>query len=107
MNCKVYKSLDKSPTLFGIREGNLKLMGAGIVVALVFGFGFVSPLLGSSLAGTFAAIIGAVVAYLGIMSLQSKYSERGIKQYISGLRLPHIIVFKPIRLSRFHRKIKK
>lgn len=74
MRCIVYRSLDKPSAFFGIRgrftTWMVGLLGADLFVAFIVGafFGTIFAFLGF--------VIGAVAAYMYIMGIQGKSSDR-------------------------------
>ena len=76
MKRRVYRSLDRPATVFGIRGRFLWVMVLGGALALIVGMvvgGVTSMILGFG-----AGLLAAVVAYFVTVSLQSKFDEKDI-----------------------------
>ncbi len=99
MNVRMYKSLDKTSSLFGIRGMYIYVAVVGIIIAVVVGFGFVG-LLAGSLLGTLVAFALAALAYFGVMMTQANFSERQLQKKLSSFSLPDFIVLKPRSLCK-------
>lgn len=104
MKVKMYKSLDKTSSLFGIRGSYLYIMMAGIVVAVVLGFGIVGGMFGSII-GTLATLAFGAVAYFIVMMLQARFSERSLQKKISSFSFPDYIILKPGNLAKDARRM--
>lgn len=103
MNLPFYKSLDKTSSLFGIKGSYLYIMIAGILVAVVLGFGIIGAVAGS-LIGTLATLAIGALSYLAVMMLQGKYSERVLRKKLVSFSLPDFMVFQPKDICRQARK---
>lgn len=92
MRCPVYRSLDKPSAFFGIRGRFTTWMGFLLVADLFVAF-MVGVMVGSIL-GFVIFIIGAIAAYIYIMGLQGKSSDRAFsmkmnaKKYVRYVRTP-------------------
>lgn len=99
MQYRVYKSLDKTNSLFGIKGSYQKYAIAGIPVG-----GLVGVLVGSflgSLVGTIVALAVIVGVYVAILSIQSRFSERERVRWFCSHRLPDYIVVPPHILRKY------
>ena len=98
MKKRIYKSLDKSSSLFGLRGTYLTwgIMGIGAALCIAFMIGSVT----SGLIGTICFVIFGVVAYLFVIYYQSKYSERERDKWLSAKKLPDIIVLSPRPINK-------
>lgn len=105
MKIPVYKSLDKTSSLFGIRGSYLYVMIGGVLIAVVVGFGIIGSVLGSVF-GTVATLIIGAVAYFIVMMLQSKYSERQLTKRIQSSQLPDYVLLQTGCLARPLRGLK-
>lgn len=89
MRCSVYRSLDKPSAFFGIRGRFTTWMGlllaADLFVALLVGL-----MLGSFF-GFLVFVIGAVSAYVYIMGLQGKSSDRAFSQKMNSKKYPRYV----------------
>ncbi len=99
MKLPVYKSLDKTSSLFGIKGSYLYIMIIGIIIAVVVGFGIIGSAAGS-IFGTVAALGLGALFYLVVMMIQGKYSERKLLAKLFTFSLPDFIVMQPGRVSR-------
>lgn len=98
MRRKVYKSLDKPSSLFGIKGSYLSWVLAGAGVALVFALMVNTITNGLVAILVFLALIVGV--YLWVISFQSKYSERTRDKLFTARDLPDIILLQPRSLSK-------
>lgn len=98
MKCRVYRSLDKSQSLFGLKGRFITrfgiIMGGVLFLAIVLG----------SIFGSFMAfvsiLVGAVLDYLYIISIQGKSSERDFFLRGSAKKLPHFYYTPPGPLNQ-------
>lgn len=102
MKLKVYKSLDKSSSLFGIRGSFIRIAGAGAALAVVVGMGVIGPVT-DGLVGILSVVALLVVDYMGVMMLQGKYTERGLDRRMSVRSLPRFILTRPRPMRRLLR----
>ena len=98
---KVYRSLDKTNSLFGIKGTYQRYaifgIAGGVILALVVGS------MTNGLFGTLTAIgVGAGV-YVAILSIQSKFSERERTKWFCSHKLPDCIYVPPRPLRRYCR----
>ena len=98
MRRKIYKSLDKPSSLFGIRGSYITWVIAGAGVALVL------ALLVNTITNGLIAILVflalMVGVYLWVISFQSEYSERTRDKLFTARDLPDIILLQPRPLSK-------
>lgn len=93
MRRKIYKSLDKPSSLFGIKGSYITwvIIGAGVSLILA--------LLVNSMTNGLIAILFFIAlmvgVYLWVISFQSKYSERTREKLFSSRELPDIILIQP------------
>lgn len=89
MRCPVYRSLDKPSAFFGIRgrftTWMVGLLVADLLVAVIVAITTVSML------GILVFVVGAVAAYLYIMSLQAKGSDRAFSMKMNSKKYPQFI----------------
>ena len=97
MRCIIYKSLDKSSSLFGIKGSYLyyAIVGAGadVLLSLVVGS------LTNGLVGMIVFILLLVAVYVAVLRVQAKFSERERARWFCSHRLPDYIKVPPKRLS--------
>lgn len=92
MRCPVYHSLDKPSAFFGIR-GRFTSWMVGILVVVGF-VALVAGAMTSTIFGIIVFVAGAVGAYVWIMSIQGKESDRAFsmrlnsKKYVRYVRTP-------------------
>lgn len=99
MRYAVYKSLDKTNSLFGIKGTYQRYAIYGLGASVVLGFVIGSTI--NSLIGTILGIAGVGVTYAVVLSIQSKFSERERTRWFCSRRLPDYITVPPRRLRRF------
>lgn len=93
MRCVVYRSLDKPSSFFGIKGRFMTWMGLLLVADLFLAF-----IIGAFLGTLFAFaifVIGAVAAYLFVMSLQGKSSDRAFSLKMNARRYPRYVRTPP------------
>ena len=88
MTRKVYRSLDRSASVFGIRGRYLVVMALGAGLALVVGVAVGSAL--GMIPGAGAFLIGTLAAYIATVSVQSKIDERDLVKVIVRGGLPGV-----------------
>lgn len=86
MTRKVYRSLDRSASVFGIRGRYLVVMAVGAGLSLVVGVAVGSAL--GMIPGAGAFLLGALAAYIATVSVQSKIDERDLVKVIARGSLP-------------------
>lgn len=91
MRRKVYRSLDRTATFFGIRGRFLVVVAMGGGLALVLGL--VVTAVTSVLAGVAAGLAGAVAAYLSTQALQSRINEKDFLKMLVSMGLPRVYRF--------------
>lgn len=95
MRCRVYRSLDAPSSLFGMKGSYLVGFVAGLGAVLMLSV--LAGSLTSSIVGTMLFIAGSVGDYMAVILLQSRYSEKELRKYISSLRLPRFIRVLPVK----------
>lgn len=98
MRYAVYKSLDKTNSLFGIKGTYQKYAIYGLAGSVLVGLIVGSTI--NSLIGTILGIALVGVTYAVILSVQSKFSERERVRYFCSKRLPDYITVPPRRMRR-------
>jgi hypothetical protein len=93
MKCKVYRALDKPQVFFGIKGRFITwyLVIAGVVLML-------AVVIGAATAGVFGFvlfILGAAGAYVLIMVLQDKSSDREFSIRLHARKYPHFYRLRP------------
>ena len=101
MEYRVYKSLDKTNSLFGIKGSYQGYAIGGIVVAALLGV--VVGVVTNGLVGTIAALAAIVAMYAAILSIQSRFSERERTRWFCSHRLPDYIVVPPRPIRKYCR----
>lgn len=95
MKIPVYKSLDKTSSLFGIQGTYLYFVVGGFVLAAILGFGVVGGMIaGSSIIGTLATAVLGAVAYFIVMTVQGNFTERELKRKLTSLKMPDFMVLR-------------
>lgn len=102
MKCRVYKSLDKSSTLFGIRDVNIKFVAGGGLLSGVLGFGIIGPAVGSTIIGSIVTLSLAALSYLGVMAVQARFSDKELQMWRCARRTPDCIAVPPRRLEKYN-----
>lgn len=108
MNHRIYKSLDSTASLFGVRGGNIMLLLAGVAAGLMLGL-FIGTLTVGFI-GFAVIVLSAVASYLGVIAFQARYTEKERDKLIARGSIPDVIVFTPKRfrdLKGVELKIKK
>lgn len=101
MRCPVYRSLDKPSAFFGIRGRFTSWMVVLLVVDFLFAF-----LVGAattSFLGIFVFVLGAVGAYVYVMSLQGKQSDRDFALKMNSKKYPRYVRTPPGPMRRLWR----
>ena len=90
----VFRCLDKPSSFFGIRGRFGLVAGLGFFVSLVVGFfvGFVTY----SLLGFVAFFFSVAVAYLVVMFIQSRYTDRAFFRMLGFWRRARYVRVKPM-----------
>ena len=86
MTRKVYRSLDRSASVFGIRGRYLVVMAVGAGLALVVGVAVGSAL--GMIPGAGVTLLGGLAAYIATVTVQSKIDERDLVKVIARGSLP-------------------
>lgn len=102
MKIQVYKSLDKPSSFLGLKGSYALYAGVGVVIALCCA-GYISSL-SNGLIGILSFVGLSVVAYLLVLRVQASLTERELKKFLSGKRLPDFIDVKPEKMRRYVRK---
>ncbi len=97
MEIRVYKSLDKKHSTFGIVGSYMKWMLAALGVAIVAGL-LTGALLGG-IVGMLVFIVLGALGYIGVVYVQGKFSERERDKWLASMSLPDVIRFPPVRLD--------
>lgn len=93
MRRKVYRSLDRSASIFGIHGRFLMVVGIGGALALMVGL-IVGSVAGMII-GASSGLALAGVAYLYTLSLQSKMDEKAFLRIIVKRGYPRLYRFSP------------
>lgn len=93
MRCPVYRSLDKPSAFFGIRGRFTSWIAILLAVDLLVAF--IVGIMTVSIVGIGFFLIGAVVAYLYIMSLQGKQSDRAFAMKMNSKKYPRYVRTPP------------
>jgi len=93
MKRKVYRSLDRPATVFGIRGRFLYVMILGGALALIVGLAV--GWAGSMILGVGAGLLAALAAYLLTLSLQSRIDEKDIFKVIIKRSYPSLYRIRP------------
>lgn len=97
MIVKVYKSLDKSHSSFGLVGSYMGWMVIAVVVSIVVGVIFAVLL--SGLVGILLFVVLAALSYIGIVHMQGKFTEREREKWFVSMSLPDVIRVRPVRLD--------
>ena len=101
MEYRVYKSLDRKASTFGLRGSYLKFGLIGVAVAFVIGGLFWINT--SGLVGFIVFVALVLLAYAAIMGFQARFSERERNRWFAGFFLPDSTAVPPRRLSSYVR----
>lgn len=82
MQREVYKSLDRSPSYFGMKGLFLLIFIGGVVVSILLGL--VIGMLIDSIVGFIAGFGGCALSYLGVIAWQEHMDEFDIQRWMSG-----------------------
>lgn len=97
MERKVYRSLDKPQSFFGIRGRYTTWMAVALIGLLVVSFLIASFTV--SYIGFIVFGCGALVCYLYVISTQDKLSDRAMTRRMNGSRLASCIRRQPGRVA--------
>lgn len=93
MKYKVWRSLDRPSSFFGIRGKFayvlLGLAGAGAMLSFVVGEA------AGSLTGMIAFALCCVGAYMGVIALQGKMTDRLLSRFLASRRTPRYVHTSP------------
>ena len=101
MRYAVYKALDKKNSLFGIRGSYQKYAMYGLGASVFAGLAVGTTV--NSLLGTILGIILAAGTYVGVLAVQSRYSEKERTKWFCAQKLPGYVLVPPKRLSKYVR----
>lgn len=93
MKRRVYRSLDRCATVFGIRGRFIWVMALGGALALIVGM--VVGAVAGMILGMGAGILGAAAAYFLTVSLQSKVDEKDIWKVVVKRGYPTLYRIRP------------
>ena len=93
MKRRVYRSLDRPATVFGIRGRFLWVAVLGGALALIVGL--VVGAVSSMIVGFGAGLIAAIAAYFLTLSLQSKVDEKDLFKMIVKRSYPSLYRVRP------------
>ena len=93
MKRRVYRSLDRPATVFGIRGRFLWVMALGGALALIIGM--VVGSVTSMIVGFGAGLLAVMGAYFVTVSLQSRIDERDIWKMVVRQGFPALYRMKP------------
>lgn len=99
MKIKIYKSLDKPSSFLGLKGSYAMYAGVGVVIALCAA-GYISTVT-NGLIGILSFVGLCVVAYLLVLRVQASFTERELKKYLSGKRLPDFIDVHPEKMRNY------
>ncbi len=101
MRRKVYRSLDKPSEFFGIkgRFMLILLLFAGLcaVISIIIGQVF------GMIIGIGAGILSVVVAYLCVLTIQSKIKEKDLFKMLNRMSYPTVYSFRPKHIRNIWR----
>lgn len=99
MKRRVYRSLDRPATVFGIRGRFLWVMALGGALALIIGM--VVGSVTSMIVGFGAGLLAVTGAYFVTVSLQSRIDERDIWKMVVRQGFPALYRMKPKHIRNF------
>ena len=102
MRCRVWRSLDASSSLFGLKGSYLVWMVAALAAVLLAAV--VVGGLTSSILGTMVFLAGGIASYFGVVMLQSRYSEKDIQGLFAALKMHRWIFVGPVRYRDIWRR---
>ena len=89
----VYKSLDKSNSLFGLKGSYQLYALVGVLCGIL-----ISAILSAVIGGLFATLLAVglgALAYFLVLRLQARFSERERTRWLCSHKLPDAIVVRP------------
>lgn len=105
MRRTVYRSLDKSNSIFGMRGKYityaLKGVGLGLILSLLF------SIMTNGILGIFLFLFCVIVTYAAVLYTQARYSERELDRMLSSKEIPDYIDFLPMRFGRILREVQE
>lgn len=99
MKCKVYRSLDKPSSFFGLRGRFITCCAIGVALSLALAV--VVGTVTVSLIGTAVFFLGSAGSYLFAISLQGKMSERTFGRKLLSKRFPDYIRLRPKHFTTY------
>ena len=99
MKCKVYRSLDRPSSFFGLRGRFITVCAAGLGLSLAFAL--VVGAVTFPLVGTAVFLLGAAGSYLLATSIQGRMSERTFGKRILARKYPGYIRLRPRRFTSY------
>lgn len=88
MTRKVYRSLDRSASVFGVKGRYLVVMAFGAALSLVVGIAAGTAL--GMIAGAGVTLLGLLAAYIATLTVQSRIDERNLLKVIVKRSLPEL-----------------
>ncbi len=101
MRYGVYKALDRTNSLFGIKGTYQKYAIGGALASALAGV-----VVGSLVNGLVGMVVGVALLagmYFALLSIQSRFSERERTRWFCSHRLPDYVVVPPVPLRRYCR----
>ena len=93
MRRRVYRSLDRPATVFGIRGRFLWVMALGSALALIIGMAV--GVVTSMIVGSGAGLLAVTGAYFVTVSLQSRIDERDLLKMVARRGFPALYRVRP------------
>lgn len=97
---KVYRSLDRPLSFFGIKGSFMSVLAVGASAAAVIGI-IAGGVTGSNIIGLIVFLSLCVGAFMVVGLLQDKYSEKDFMKLLSSRRFPQFIRFGGRSLRSF------
>lgn len=98
MRRRVYRSIDKSNSIFGIRGKYITYALKGIGLSLLLSLVFAT--MTNGILGIMLFLLCTAFVYAGILYVQSRYSERELDRMLSSKEMPDYIHFHPMTFRR-------
>ncbi len=92
---RVYRSLDRPLSFFGIKGRFTMIAGVGLGVSALLAL-IMGNTSGNSLVGLLTFLGGAVVSVVFVFTLQARFSERTLVKFIAAKKIPSFIRFGQI-----------
>ncbi len=96
MKVPVFRSLDRSNKLFGLKGSYVMYAAFGLGGVLVMAL-LIGTLTGSRILGILVFAVLAVFVYMFVIDFQGKHSEKERDQMISTISLPDNIIVPPVK----------